>query len=279
MSTRLVSDLDFRTAFLASAAKQPRRSKTDIQAILTSVGGHTLYDLLAQQLVQGAPRTTPTTTPAPNARGGAVMSLMNKDFNEAIKAASVQWNQTLDEKIEAARQDATKQPELSEYVKRAFDADTAQHMVHLMRKAGRLEDEFELWERLEEMHDAQLGPTHPALQRRLDDRRLMRQHAREEAEAKLPLAFSFMELLKLQAELEWAELERDLSKVLDDVDKGRLDPNSEEGCHGLRTLMQRGDEIRHVRHSPRADALFAQVRERYDFSVKHNLQAMGMAEE
>ena len=49
---------------------------------------------------------------------------------------------------------------------------------------------------------------------------------------------------------------------------------SEEGYFELKKLVHRGDEIRHVRHSPRADALFAQVRERFDLSVEHKLQAL-----
>lgn len=277
--TRLFSDLDCHTAFLASAAKQPRGSKTDIQAILTSEGGFELYGLLAPLLVHHG-----------NARAGAVMSQLNTDFNKAIRKEVVQWNQTLDEMIKAARKDAAKQPELSEYVECAFDRDTAQHVLHIMRQARRLEDEhlvemrLEAEERLamEEELDAQLGETHFAQLaeqrrlRRMQAERLARERLAEEgeeAEAQLR-AFSFMELLKVQAEREWAALERALSSVLDDVDKGRLDPKSEEGYFELKKLVHRGDEIRHVRHSPRADALFAQVRERFDLSVEHKLQAL-----
>lgn len=278
--TRLFSDLDCHTAFLASAAKQPRGMKTNIQAILTSEGGFELYGLLAPLLVHHG-----------DARAGAVMSQLNTDFNTAIKKEIVGWNQTLDEMIKASRKDSAKQPELSEYVERAFDRDTAQHVVHVMRQARRLEDEhlvemrLEAEERLamEEELDEQLGEAQFA-QQLAEQRRLRRQHAErlarerlaeegEEAEAQLR-AFSFMELLSVQAEREWAALERALAALLEDVDKGRLEPKSEEGYMQLKKLVHHGDEIRHVRHTPRADAAFAQARALFDASVQFKLQTL-----
>jgi len=52
----------------------------------------------------------------------------------------------------------------------------------------------------------------------------------------------------------------------------------------LKNLVHRGDEIRHVRPAleqatkVQANALFAQVRERFDLSVEHKLQALFPAE-
>ena len=136
---------------------------------------------------------------------------------------------------------------------------------------------------MEEELDAQLGEAQFA-QQLAEQRRVRRQHAErlarerlaeegQEAEAQLR-AFSYMELLKVQAEREWAALERALTSLLEDVDRGRLDLTSEEAYLELKKVVNRGNEVRHVRHTPRAEALFVLVRERFDRSVEHKLQML-----